>query len=46
MPGAEAMINANLRLVFTIARITPISVATPDLIAEGNLGLTKAVEAL
>src|SRR6266853_1136701 len=41
----ERMINANLRLVVTIAR-DYINLGMPlvDLISEGNIGLTKAVE--
>src|SRR5437879_10804426 len=41
----ERMINANLRLVVTIAR-DYINLGLPllDLISEGNIGLTKAVE--
>jgi RNA polymerase primary sigma factor len=39
------MINANLRLVVTIARdYTNLGVPILDLISEGNIGLTKAVE--
>ena len=41
----EQMINANLRLVVTIARdYTNLGVPLLDLISEGNIGLTKAVE--
>ena len=41
----ERMINANLRLVVTIARdYTNLGVPLLDLISEGNIGLTKAVE--
>src|SRR5256886_5159309 len=41
----ERMINSNLRLVVTIAR-DYINLGLPllDLISEGNIGLTKAVE--
>jgi RNA polymerase primary sigma factor len=41
----EQMINANLRLVVTIARdYTNLGLPLLDLISEGNIGLTKAVE--
>jgi RNA polymerase primary sigma factor len=41
----ERMINANLRLVVTIARdYVNLGLALLDLISEGNIGLTKAVE--
>ena len=41
----ERMINANLRLVVTIARdYTSLGLPLLDLISEGNIGLTKAVE--
>src|SRR5216117_3079047 len=41
----ERMINANLRLVVTIARdYANLGLPLLDLIAEGNIGLTKAVE--
>jgi RNA polymerase primary sigma factor len=41
----ERMINANLRLVVTIARdYAHLGLALLDLISEGNIGLTKAVE--
>jgi RNA polymerase primary sigma factor len=41
----ERMINANLRLVVTIARdYANLGLPLLDLISEGNLGLTKAVE--
>src|SRR5437016_11201652 len=41
----ERMINANLRLVVTIARdYANFGVPLLDLISEGNIGLTKAVE--
>jgi RNA polymerase primary sigma factor len=41
----ERMINANLRLVVTIARdYANLGVPILDLISEGNIGLTKAVE--
>src|SRR3989442_11308703 len=41
----ERMINANLRLVVTIARdYTNLGPPLLDLISEGNIGLTKAVE--
>lgn len=41
----ERMINANLRLVVTIARdYVNLGLPLLDLISEGNLGLTKAVE--
>src|SRR6478609_9119546 len=41
----ERMINANLRLVVTIARdCTNLGLPLLDLISEGNIGLTKAVE--
>src|SRR4029077_7170237 len=41
----ERMINANLRLVVTIVRdYTNLGVPVLDLISEGNIGLTKAVE--
>jgi RNA polymerase primary sigma factor len=41
----ERMINSNLRLVVTIARdYTNLGVPLLDLISEGNIGLTKAVE--
>jgi RNA polymerase primary sigma factor len=41
----ERMINANLRLVFTIAQdYANLGVPLLDLISEGNIGLTKAVE--
>ena len=41
----ERMINANLRLVGTIARdYTNLGLPLLDLISEGNIGLTKAVE--
>ena len=41
----ERMINANLRLVVTIARdYVNLGLPLVDLISEGNIGLTKAVE--
>src|SRR2546427_5348960 len=41
----EQMINANLRLVVTIARdYMDLGLPLLDLISEGNVGLTKAVE--
>jgi RNA polymerase primary sigma factor len=41
----EHMINANLRLVVTIARdYVNLGLPLLDLISEGNIGLTKAVE--
>jgi RNA polymerase primary sigma factor len=41
----ERMINGNLRLVVTIARdYTNLGLPLLDLISEGNIGLTKAVE--
>src|ERR1700720_3682046 len=41
----ERMINANLRLVVTIARdYVNLGLPLLDLISEGNIGLTKAVE--
>src|SRR4051812_32587286 len=41
----EQMIKANLRLVVTIARdYTNLGLPLLDLISEGNIGLTKAVE--
>jgi len=41
----EQMINANLRLVVTIARdYTNLGLPLLDLISEGNIGLTKAAE--
>src|SRR5204863_8030125 len=41
----ELMINANLRLVVTIARdYANFGLPLLDLISEGNIGLTKAVE--
>jgi RNA polymerase primary sigma factor len=41
----ERMINANLRLVVTIARdYLNLGLPLLDLISEGNIGLTKAVE--
>jgi RNA polymerase primary sigma factor len=41
----ERMINANLRLVVTIARdYTNLGLPLLDVISEGNIGLTKAVE--
>jgi RNA polymerase primary sigma factor len=41
----ERMINANLRLVVTIARdYMNLGLPLLDLISEGNIGLTKAVE--
>jgi RNA polymerase primary sigma factor len=41
----ERMINANLRLVVTIARdYANVGLPLLDLISEGNIGLTKAVE--
>ena len=41
----ERMINANLRLVVTIARdYANLGLQLLDLISEGNIGLTKAVE--
>ena len=41
----ERMINANLRLVVTIARdYVNLGLPLLDLISEGNMGLTKAVE--
>ena len=41
----ERMINSNLRLVVTIARdYANLGVPLLDLISEGNIGLTKAVE--
>src|SRR5947207_5593793 len=41
----ERMINANLRLVVTIARdYADFGLPLLDLISEGNIGLTKAVE--
>src|SRR5260370_33643593 len=43
--GRERMINANLRLVVTIARdYANFGLPLLDLISEGNIGLTKAVE--
>ena len=44
-PARECMINANLRLVVTIAR-DYINLGLPllDLISEGNIGLMKAVD--
>ena len=40
----ERMISSNLRLVVTIAQgYTNLGVPLPDLISEGNIGLTKAV---
>jgi len=42
--ACERMINANLRLVVTIARdYVNLGVPLLDLISEGNIGLTKAV---
>jgi RNA polymerase primary sigma factor len=41
----ERMINSNLRLVVTLARdYTNLGLPLLDLISEGNIGLTKAVE--
>lgn len=41
----ERMLNANLRLVVTIAHeYTNLGLPLLDLISEGNIGLTKAVE--
>jgi RNA polymerase primary sigma factor len=41
----EQMINSNLRLVVTIAQdYTNVGLPLLDLISEGNIGLTKAVE--
>ena len=41
----ERMINANLRLVVTIARdYANLGLPLLDLISEGNIGLTKAIE--
>jgi RNA polymerase primary sigma factor len=41
----EQLINSNLRLVVTIARdYTNLGLPMLDLISEGNIGLTKAVE--
>src|SRR6266436_469070 len=41
----ERMINANLRLVVTIARdYANLGLPLLDLVSEGNMGLTKAVE--
>lgn len=41
----ERMINANLRLVVTIARdYVNLGLPLLDLISEGNIGLTKAIE--
>ena len=41
----ELMIRSNLRLVVTIARnYEGLGLSLPDLIAEGNIGLMKAVE--
>src|SRR2546430_17166283 len=41
----ERMINANLRLVVTIARdYANLGLPLLDLISEGNIGLTKAAE--
>src|SRR5881392_603399 len=41
----ERMINSNLRLVVTIARdYVNLGLPLLDLISEGNIGLTKAVE--
>ena len=41
----EQMINANLRLVVTIAHdYASLGLTLLDLISEGNIGLTKAVE--
>src|ERR1700752_2749295 len=41
----ERMINSNLRLVVTIAQdYTNLGLPLLDLISEGNIGLTKAVE--
>src|ERR1700716_3952433 len=43
----ERMINANLRLVVTIARdYVNLGLPLLDLISEGNVGLTKSVERL
>jgi RNA polymerase primary sigma factor len=42
----DEMVRANLRLVVKIARAyAPVGMALADLIAEGNLGLLRAVEA-
>jgi RNA polymerase primary sigma factor len=44
-PARDRMINANLRLVVTIARdYANLGLPLVDLISEGNIGLTKAVE--
>src|SRR4051794_101396 len=41
----ERMINSNLRLVVTIARdYADLGLPLLDLISEGNIGLTKAVD--
>src|SRR4029434_5733223 len=41
----EQMINSNLRLVVTIAHdYTNLGLPLLDLVSEGNIGLTKAVE--
>src|ERR1700694_1899213 len=43
----ERMINANLRLVVTIAHdYANLGLPLLDLVSEGNIGLTKAVERL
>jgi RNA polymerase primary sigma factor len=45
LEARDRMINANLRLVVTIARdYANLGLPLLDLISEGNIGLTKAVE--
>jgi RNA polymerase primary sigma factor len=46
LEARDRMVRANLRLVVKVARnYAPVGMALADLIAEGNLGLLRAVEA-
>src|SRR5277367_2884343 len=45
LEARERMISSNLRLVVSVAHgYTNLGLPLPDLISEGNIGLTKAVE--